>query len=78
MMENIKSVFDKYGGVMSTSELRKEGFYYKKTKKLQEEGMIEQVRRGYYQYVGENSFSGSKKGIIRSTPCTYLTSSGPS
>lgn len=57
MMENIKSVFDKYGGVMSTSELRKEGFYYKKTKKFQEEGMIEQVRRGYYQYVGENSFS---------------------
>ena len=42
---------------MRTSELKKEGFYYKNIQHLLEEGEIEQVRRGYYQYSGEDSIS---------------------
>lgn len=57
MSEKLKSVFDKHGGLMRTSELKEEGYYYKKIQKLIENGEIEQVRRGYYRYLGEDSFS---------------------
>jgi len=57
MSENIRMVFDRHGGLMRTAELKKEGFYYKKIQHLLKEGEIEQVRRGYYQYSGEASFS---------------------
>lgn len=57
MGENIKTVFDRYGGIMRTAELKKEGFYYKKIQQLLKDGEIELVRRGYYQYSGEDSFS---------------------
>lgn len=57
MGESLKAVFDRHGGLMRTAELKKEGFYYKKIQHLLEEGEIEQVRRGYYQYSGEDSFS---------------------
>ena len=56
MSDSLKTVFDRHGGLMRTSELKKEGFYYKKIQHLLEEGEIEQVRRGYYQYSGEDSF----------------------
>lgn len=57
MSKDLKSVFDRHGGLMRTSELKEEGYYYKKIQKLLKNGEIEQVRRGYYQYLGENSFS---------------------
>ena len=57
MSKSLRSIFDKYGGIMSTAELKEEGFYYKKIQNALEEGEIEQVRRGYYQYLGEHSFS---------------------
>ncbi len=57
MNENIKDIFEQHGGLMRTSELKAAGFYYKKIQKLMESGIIEQVRRGYYQYSGEDSFS---------------------
>lgn len=42
---------------MRTSELKEEGYYYKKIQKLLKNDEIEQVCRGYYQYSGEDSFS---------------------
>ena len=57
MEGTIKETFVKYGGVMRTSQLNQEGFYYQKIKELLAEHQIEQIRRGYYQYVGDNSFS---------------------
>lgn len=42
---------------MRTSQLNQEGFYYKKIKELLANHQIEQIRRGYYQYVGDSSFS---------------------
>lgn len=57
MERNIEAVFARYGGVMRTCELKQEGYYYKKIQKLLEAGEIEQIRRGFYQYVGEDSFS---------------------
>lgn len=57
MDENLKTIFDRHGGLMRTVELKEAGYYYKKIQKLIEEGEIEQVRRGYYQYSGDDSFS---------------------
>jgi predicted transcriptional regulator of viral defense system len=57
MNESVKSMFSKYGGLMKTSELKAEGYYYQKIQQLIKNGTIEQVRRGYYQYSDENSFS---------------------
>lgn len=57
MSESSRKIFEKYGGVMRTSQLKQEGFYYKKIQELLESKQIEQIRRGYYQYVGDNSFS---------------------
>lgn len=57
MKDNLKDTFEKYGGLMRTSELKNEGYYYNKIKKLLDDGVIEQVRRGYYQYSDMDSFS---------------------
>lgn len=57
MERSLEKVFEKYGGVMRTAELNQEGFYYKKIQELLASNQIEQVRRGYYQYIGDNSFS---------------------
>ena len=57
MQSDLKMIFREHGGVMRTNELKEAGYYYKKIQELMENGQIEQIRRGYYQYVGENSFS---------------------
>lgn len=57
MSESLKAIFNRHGGLMKTSELKEAGYYYKKIQKLIENGEIEQVRRGYYLYSGEDSFS---------------------
>lgn len=57
MGEALKLMFEAHGGVMRTAELQREGLYYRKVQSLLEESRLEQLRRGYYQYVDENSFS---------------------
>lgn len=54
---DIKDLFQSHGGVMKTSELNEAGVYYKKIQSLLKSGQIELVKRGYYQYIGDNSFS---------------------
>ena len=53
----LQAIFEAYGGVMKTSELKANGIYYRTIQKLIEEGNIEQIRRGYYQYLDEKSFT---------------------
>lgn len=57
MSSDIKTLFEKYGGVMRTKELNDHGFYDRKIKALISEGLVEHIRRGYYQYVGDESFT---------------------
>ena len=57
MQNSLEMLFEKHGGVMRTCELNEAGYYYKKIQQLVESGHIEQIRRGYYQYVGEDSYS---------------------
>lgn len=57
MTKNLKDIFEKHNGIMRTCELKEAGFYYKQIQNLIESRQIEQVRRGYYQYIGDGSFS---------------------
>ena len=56
-MDHLEKLFLAHGGIMKTCELKEAGYYYKKIQSLIESGKIERVRQGYYQYVGEDSFS---------------------
>lgn len=57
MNSNLKALFEQNGGLMRTAELKEAGCYYKKIQKLIEDGEIEQVRRGYYQFIEEKFIS---------------------
>ena len=52
-----KSVFDKYGGMMRTTQLAEEKIFYPQREKLIAEGYVEKIRRGYYQWIDRDDFS---------------------
>lgn len=55
--EYYKEIFDRYGGMMRTSQLTDEKVYYQQREQLLTSGVIEKVRRGYYQWVNPDDFS---------------------
>lgn len=57
MSDSFEKLFMKYNGVMSTRQLIEEGVYYKKIQEMLDTNQIEQIKRGYYQYAGDYSFS---------------------
>lgn len=56
-MDHIENLFQKHGGIMQTKALTNNGIGYRKIQQLLKGGVIEQLRRGYYQYIDEKSFS---------------------
>ena len=52
-----KEIFDRYGGMMRTTQLAEEKVFYPQRQKLMEDGHIEKVRRGYYQWNSSEGFS---------------------
>lgn len=52
-----KEIFDRYGGMMRTTQLAEEKVFYPQRQKLMEDGHIEKVRRGYYQWNSCEDFS---------------------
>lgn len=52
-----KSIFDKYGGMMRTTQLAEEKIFYPQREKLIADGCVEKIRRGYYQWINPNDFS---------------------
>lgn len=52
-----KSVFDKYGGMMRTTQLAEEKIFYPQREKLIADGYVEKIRRGYYQWMNPDDFS---------------------
>lgn len=56
-IEYYKEIFDRYGGMMRTSQLANEKVYYQQREQLLTSGVIEKVRRGYYQWVNPDDFS---------------------
>ena len=56
-VEHYKEIFERYGGMMRTNQLEKENILYRKIQQLIQEGYIEKVRYGYYQWVDQDDFS---------------------
>ena len=52
-----KKIFDKYGGIMRTTQLAEEKIFYPQREKLIADGIIEKIRRGYYQWIDTENFS---------------------
>lgn len=52
-----EKVFMRYGGIMRTSELIKEGISYQQIQNLIEEGNVEKIKYGYYQWQDEKAFT---------------------
>ena len=56
-VQDYKSIFDRYGGMMRTSQLAEEKIFYPQREKLIADGYVEKIRRGYYQWVNPEDFS---------------------
>ena len=59
-MKNIqeyKRIFEKYGGMMRAKELQKEKILYRPLQKLLQQGHVEKIRYGYYQWITPDDFS---------------------
>ena len=52
-----KSIFDKYGGMMRTTQLAEEKIFYPQREKLIADGYVEKIRRGSYQWINPDDFS---------------------
>lgn len=52
-----KEIFDRYGGMMRTTQLAEEKVFYLQREKLIADGYVEKIRRGYYQWVNPDDFS---------------------
>ena len=52
-----KKVFEQYGGIMRTKELAKEKIYYPQIQSLIEQGYVEKIKYGYYQWQDEKALT---------------------
>ena len=52
-----KEIFERYDGMMKTSELSKEKIYYADIAWLIQSGAVEKVRHGYYQWIDPDNKS---------------------
>ena len=52
-----KEIFDRYGGIMRTYQLKEEKIYYADIADLIDAGLIEKVRTGYYQWIDPDNLS---------------------
>jgi len=56
-IEKYRNIFDRYGGMMRTKQLQEEEILYRPLQRLIEQGYVEKVRYGYYQWVDHDDFS---------------------
>lgn len=54
---DFKIIFERYAGVMRTAELSKEGISYQKLQNLIEQGRVEKIKYGYYQWQDERALT---------------------
>ncbi|MGI6014177.1 MAG: hypothetical protein ACOX7K_07845 [Oscillospiraceae bacterium] len=56
-IDDYKKIFDRYNSMMRTKQLQKGNILYRPLQKLIEQGYVEKVRYGYYQWIDANDFS---------------------
>lgn len=66
-----KEIFDRYGGMMRTTQLAEEKVFYPQREKLIADGYVEKIRRGYYQWIDPDDFSEAGT-VIRLFPDAIL------
>lgn len=57
MQVDCEKIFKKYNAIMRTCELTKEGVFYQCLQELIEEGSVEKIKYGYYQWQDEKAFT---------------------
>lgn len=55
--EEVKSIFDNYGGMMRTAQLSAAKIFYKEINRLMNDGLIEKIRYGYYHWIDQDNLS---------------------
>ena len=70
-IDHYKNIFKQYNGMMRTKELQQEKIHYQMIQQLIQEGYIEKVRYGYYQWIDSDDFS-EVGTIIRLFPDAIL------
>ena len=70
-IEEYKRIFDKYGGMVRSKQLQKESILYRPLQKLIQQGFVEKVRYGYYQWIDHADFS-EISTVIRLFPDAIL------
>lgn len=56
-IDDYKKIFNRYGGMMRAKQLQKEHILYRPLQKLIEQGCVEKVRYGYYQWIDPDDVS---------------------
>lgn len=56
-VEYYREIFEKYGGMMQTKQLEAEHIFYRRIQQLIQEGYVEKIRYGYYQWADPDDFS---------------------
>ena len=56
-IDEYKKIFDQYGGMMRTKQLQAENILYRPLQNLIQQGYVEKIRYGYYQWVVPDDFS---------------------
>ena len=57
MVLDYEAIFKQYDGIMRTCELTKEGITYQQIQSLIEDGYVEKIKYGYYQWQDEKAFT---------------------
>ena len=53
--EEVKRLFDEYGGMLRTRELYANKIFYNDVQQLVKDGLIEKIRYGFYQWIDEDN-----------------------
>ena len=56
-VDHYRQIFELHGGIMRAKELEDEKIFYQKRQRLIDDGYIEKVRTGYYQWVDPEDLS---------------------
>lgn len=70
-IDDCKKVFDQYGGIARSKQLQEANIYYRQLQQLIEQGHVEKVRYGYYQWVDHEDLSETGT-VIRLFPDAIL------
>lgn len=56
-VEHYKKIFEQYGGMMRTGQLEAEKVFYARRQQLMEDGYVEKICSGCYQWIDHEDFS---------------------